>query len=204
MTEERSQQFDQLFSDEPSGAEWVVELRGRPGSRGSWEGSIAFIPRDRGEARVTGVETTQPSWDRLVAWAAGLSDAFFAGAFARSTHPQPRPVAAEPPRRHGVRPTPADRASRLEHLREIERYVMDSFRDRSATELPTSPFFNSSDYSNADLVRAFEELEKKQRYLVRETAGGRDVLRLTKSGAAALGLEIDRPAITIAEPPGTS
>jgi hypothetical protein len=74
-------------------------------------------------------------------------------------------------------------------LREIEEYVFDLFQRRQATRLLTRDVFESTnEYANADLVRAFEDLEKRQRLLARYTDEGNDWIRLTPEGARYAGL----------------
>jgi hypothetical protein len=61
------------------------------------------------------------------------------------------------------------------------------------TGLPTNRIFElSREYSTADLVRAFEDLEKQSRVVVRRTEGGTDWLHLTTDGAALIGLPVER------------
>lgn len=50
-------------------------------------------------------------------------------------------------------------------------------------------FASTSEFANADLVRALEDLEKSQRLLVRYTQEGNDYISLTPHGAASIGLE---------------
>jgi hypothetical protein len=53
-------------------------------------------------------------------------------------------------------------------LERIERYIFDLFRGRGTAKLLAGEIFESTDeFANADLVRAFEDLEKKWRLLVR-------------------------------------
>lgn len=74
-------------------------------------------------------------------------------------------------------------------LEKIERYIFEFFRDRGTTRLLAKDIFDStSEFANADLVRAFEDLEKKWRLLVRYTDEGNDWVSLTSEGAAYLGL----------------
>jgi hypothetical protein len=74
-------------------------------------------------------------------------------------------------------------------LERIERYIFDLFRGRGVTRLLAKEIFEStSEFANADLVRAFEDLEKKWRLLVRYTDEGNDWVLLTPEGAAFAGL----------------
>jgi hypothetical protein len=69
-------------------------------------------------------------------------------------------------------------------LAEIEEYILELFRGERSTRLPTRRVFEStSRYANADLVRAFEDMEKKWRLLVRFTEEGNDWVQLTPAGA---------------------
>jgi hypothetical protein len=71
----------------------------------------------------------------------------------------------------------------------IERYIFDFFRARGAARVLAKEIFEStSEFANADLVRAFEDLEKKWRLLVRYTDEGNDWVSLTSEGAAYAGL----------------
>jgi hypothetical protein len=57
-----------------------------------------------------------------------------------------------------------------------------------ARVLANELFDSTREFANADLVRALEDLEKKQRLLVRHTTEGNDYISLTPQGAASLGL----------------
>ena len=75
-------------------------------------------------------------------------------------------------------------------LEQIEKYVLGFFQAQGQTNILAKELFDStSTISNADLVRALEDLEKKQRLLVRHTKEGNDYISLTPQGAASLGLE---------------
>ena len=86
-----------------------------------------------------------------------------------------------------------------QRLRQIEEYVLGFFQAQQRTRILAKELFNStSAFANADLVRALEDLEKKERLLVRHTTEGNDYISLTSQGAARLGLaesEDDSPAI---------
>lgn len=76
-----------------------------------------------------------------------------------------------------------------EVLARVEEYVLGLFRRRGATRVLAREIFDSSpDIANADLVRAFEDLEKRRRALVRHTEGGDDWVTLTPEGARLAGL----------------
>ena len=83
-------------------------------------------------------------------------------------------------------------------LESIERYIFTLFRDRGTPKLLAKEIFDSTDeFANADLVRAFEDLEKKWRLLVRHTNEGNDWVELTPEGAAYAKVDqieaIDQP-----------
>lgn len=80
----------------------------------------------------------------------------------------------------------------------VEEYVLGLFRRSGATRLLTREVFDASPgYANADIVRAFEDLGKRRRALVRHTEEGDDWVSLTAEGARLAGLpapEDPRPA----------
>lgn len=74
-------------------------------------------------------------------------------------------------------------------LAEVEEYIFDLFRSQRNNRLLARTIFESTGaYANADLVRAFEDLEKKWRLVVRYTDEGNDWLQLTPEGAEYAGL----------------
>jgi hypothetical protein len=74
-------------------------------------------------------------------------------------------------------------------LAEIEQYVLRLFqREQTNRLLSKTVFDNTSEYANADIVRAFEDLEKKWRLMVRYTAEGNDWVQLTNEGVSLAGL----------------
>lgn len=74
-------------------------------------------------------------------------------------------------------------------LAEIEQYVLGLFQSARASRLLSKTIFDSTpEYANADMVRAFEDLEKKRRLLVRYTAEGEDWVQLTQEGMRLAGL----------------
>jgi hypothetical protein len=74
-------------------------------------------------------------------------------------------------------------------LEQIERYVLGFFEAEGRTRILANELFDSTgEFANADLVRALEDLEKKQRLLVRHTTDGFDYVSLTPAGAASIGL----------------
>jgi len=75
-------------------------------------------------------------------------------------------------------------------LKQIETYVLGYFQPRKQTRILAKELFDSTgEYANADIVRALEDLEKKERLLVRHTTEGNDYVSLTVQGASALGLQ---------------
>ena len=86
-------------------------------------------------------------------------------------------------------------------LEQIEKYIINFFQEQQHSRILAKELFEStSAYANADMVRALEDLEKKERLLVRHTTEGNDYISLTSQGIARLGLdgsdvEIDASAI---------
>ena len=77
-----------------------------------------------------------------------------------------------------------------QRLQQIEEYILGFFQRRQHSRILAKELFDSSiEYANADLVRAFEDLEKKHRLLVRYTHEGNDYVSLTPQGAIYAGLE---------------
>ena len=75
-------------------------------------------------------------------------------------------------------------------LEQIEKYVISFFQARQHTRILARELFEStSAYANADIVRALEDLEKKERLLVRHTTEGNDYISLTQPGVERLGLQ---------------
>ena len=74
-------------------------------------------------------------------------------------------------------------------LARVEEYVLGFFQRKGrARALAREIFDGSPGYANADIVRALEDLEKRQRLLVRHTEEGDDWVSLTDEGARAAGL----------------
>ncbi|HEY8226850.1 MAG TPA: hypothetical protein VIG25_16330 [Pyrinomonadaceae bacterium] len=88
----------------------------------------------------------------------------------------------------------------------IEQYIFDVFRQRAAADLLAKEIFDSTiEFSNADLVRAFEDLEKKWRLLVRHTTEGNDWVTLTADGTQYAGVEAaPRAEAAFPHPPRSS
>ncbi len=78
-------------------------------------------------------------------------------------------------------------------LEQIEKYVLGFFQAKQQTRILAKELFAStSTYANADIVRALEALEKRERLLVRHTHEGNDYVTLTAEGTDLLGLkEVD-------------
>ena len=74
-------------------------------------------------------------------------------------------------------------------LEQIELYVISYFQEQQQTRILAKELFESTGaYANADIVRALEDLEKKERLLVRHTSEGNYYISLTAQGIARLGL----------------
>lgn len=90
-------------------------------------------------------------------------------------------------------------------LEQIEKYVLGYFQVRQQTRILAKELFDStSEYANADMVRALEDLEKKERLLVRHTTEGNDYVSLTSQGVARLGLddvEMENDLTALPHPP---
>ena len=75
-------------------------------------------------------------------------------------------------------------------LEQIEQYVLAYFQVRQHTRILAKELFDSTgEYANADMVRALEDLEKRERLLVRHTTEGNDYISLTPQGSARLGFD---------------
>jgi len=90
-------------------------------------------------------------------------------------------------------------------LQAIEKYVINFFEEQQQSRILARDLFNSTGaYANADIVRALEDLEKRERLLVRHTTEGNDYVSLTPHGIALLGLEeadIEDDAAALPHPP---
>ena len=91
-------------------------------------------------------------------------------------------------------------------LAAVEDYVLGFFRRRGETRALAREIFDASPgFANADIVRAFEDLEKRQRALVRHTEEGDDWVSLTDEGARIAGLPApDEPPTALPHPPKSS
>ena len=75
-------------------------------------------------------------------------------------------------------------------LQAIEKYVINFFEEQQQSRILAKDLFDSTGaYANADIVRALEDLEKRERLLVRHTTEGNDYVSLTPHGIALLGIE---------------
>ena len=90
-------------------------------------------------------------------------------------------------------------------LQQIEKYVLSFFQEHKRTHILAKELFGSTnEFANADLVRAMEDLEKKERLLVRHTKDGNDYVSLTAQGAVMLGLTpvaLDGDPVPVPHPP---
>ena len=90
-------------------------------------------------------------------------------------------------------------------LQEIEKYVISFFLAQHHTRILAKDLFDSTAaYANADIVRALEDLEKKERLLVRHTTDGNDYVSLTSQGITLLGLaetNVDNDVTALPHPP---
>jgi hypothetical protein len=90
-------------------------------------------------------------------------------------------------------------------LQAIEKYVINFFEEQQQSRILARDLFNSTGaYANADIVRALEDLEKRERLLVRHTTEGNDYVSLTPHGIALLGLEesdVEDDAAALPHPP---
>jgi DNA-binding MarR family transcriptional regulator len=90
-------------------------------------------------------------------------------------------------------------------LAEIEKYVINFFQEQQQSRILAKDLFDSTTlYANADIVRALEDLEKKERLLVRHTTEGNDYISLTPQGIALLELddtEVESEGAALPHPP---
>ena len=90
-------------------------------------------------------------------------------------------------------------------LEQIEKYIISFFQEQQQTRILAKQLFDSTTaYANADIVRALEDLEKKERLLVRHTTEGNDYISLTQQGVVLFGLEsveVQSDAAALPHPP---
>jgi hypothetical protein len=156
---------------------------------------LQFRPEHGGSPLATSVQTTQRNIADVYAWAAGLSVTHIENAFTAAASPS-HPANAG----YSALPTPPAAYDRVEQLRQIENDVLSMFASRGATRMRTQEVFDHGPHANADFVRAFEELEKRWRFLVRHTTDGVDWLDLTPAGARAAGVPAERGTTLPGEP----
>jgi hypothetical protein len=76
-----------------------------------------------------------------------------------------------------------------DRLARVEESVLGLFQRSGSTRLLTREVFDAlPEFANADIVRAFEDLGKRQRALLRHTEEGDDWVSLTPEGARLAGL----------------
>jgi hypothetical protein len=154
-----------------SGETYRSYVRGRMRTDSTWEGWLEFVPTVSTLAPLrTSRETTQSNRTALEYWASGLEAAYYEGALARA-----KPI-------DEVAPVPLA-------LSVLEQTVLDLFRMEQTLRLRTQFVFTTlSTHANADIVRAFEALERQRHLVIRYTDAGEDWLQLTEVGAHAVGL----------------
>lgn len=88
----------------------------------------------------------------------------------------------------------------------VEEYVLGYFRQRGETRVLARDIFDASPgFANADIVRAFEDMQKRLRALARHTEGGHDWVSLTPEGARLAGLQApSEPPSAPPHPPKSS
>ena len=137
------------------GDTYRVSLLGRSRPDGLWEARIRFEPDGGGRVVLTTtVVSTQPTEETLIRWARGLGDAFFDFAFERA-------LASIDPRkrRRSVKQSPANNAC-VDPIG-IQRRVLECFSSSGQRALNREAFFEQiDDFSNADILRAIESLER--------------------------------------------
>ena len=70
-----------------NGVDYSAQACGAPGTDGRWEGWIEFVRLDGRRPIRTPRETTQPTRNSALYWAAGLSAVYLEGALERAQHP---------------------------------------------------------------------------------------------------------------------
>jgi hypothetical protein len=168
-------QFDLAF--QARGDAYRVSLLGRCRPDGVWEGRIQFEPGGGGGVvMTTPVESTQPNEGSLLQWASGLGVAFFEGAFDRALA-----SVDQKKQRRPVKAVTADSAN--VDAGAVERKVLECFARSRARTLNREAFFDLiDDFSNADVQRAIESLEREGR-----------IARFTDRGSAWVTLKETAP-----------
>jgi len=73
-------------------------------------------------------------------------------------------------------------------LAKVEQHIFEFFAMRRTNRVLTKEIFDGSpQYANADIVRAFEDLENRWRLLTRYTEEGDDWVQLTPEGVSYIG-----------------
>ena len=90
-------------------------------------------------------------------------------------------------------------------LEAIEQYIFSLFHRLHTSKMLTKEIFESTDeFANADLVRAFEDLEKRWRLLIRYTKEGSDWVSLTPEGSQYAGVTTTDHFEALPHPPKSS
>jgi hypothetical protein len=154
-----------------AGETYRVYVRGHMRLDGTWEGWLEFVPSlSTFPPLRTPRETTQSNRAALEYWAAGLEATYYDGALARA---RPIDEVVQAPLALSV----------------VEQTVLDLFQLEQTSRLRTRFIFSTLiTHANADLVRAFEALERHWGLVVRSTDAGEDWLQLTEAGMRTVGL----------------
>jgi len=178
------QQFERPMTD-GSGNSYLVFVQGRSRPHDTWEGWLVF-ERQRDSRRFsTPVETTQPDAQAVLYWASGLTNTYLEGALDRalSVSIAPRSMAEAPPLvGYGV-----DAVEHSRRLTLIERHVLALFQNIRLTRLLTERVLDQLPYAHADVVRALEDLARRN-LIVRRTENGNDWVFLSEEGVRVTGL----------------
>ena len=153
------QQFETPVAGK-DGDRYVAYLYGRDRPGDTWQGWIVFERVRDGQRFSTLVETTQPNAQAVLYWGTGLTEAYFDGALERALHP----VQYKPTR------------SPLSH---VEHDVLRHFAAHGSDRVLMQNLFDEIPHAHADIVRAVEDLEQRERMLVRRTEEGNDWVFLT-------------------------
>jgi hypothetical protein len=153
------QQFETPVAGK-DGDRYVVYLYGRSRPGDTWQGWLVFERVRDGSRFSTPVETTQPDAQAVSYWGTGLSSAYFDGALERALHP----VVYQPAR---------------QSLSHVEREVLRHLAAHARGRVLMQNLFDEIAHAHADIVRAVENLEQRERMLVRRTEEGNDWVFLT-------------------------
>ena len=149
-----------------SGATYSICAVGQARADGTWEAWLEFLPVSGGEPKLsTERETSQPDRSAVAYWASGLEPLYFEGAF--------------------------NRAKLLHEKRKLQRmedYVLGLFRQQGKARMSAVEVFNSTaEYKNSDLAKAFDNLERNRRLLIRYRFDNDEWLQLMPAGMRYLG-----------------